>query len=58
MNTYISQILVLPPAVPPVTPMNKGLFLMSNTYVPGVDINLFILIDVIGESVTDPYDAS
>jgi hypothetical protein len=26
----MSQILVFPPAVPPVTPMNRGLFLMSN----------------------------
>lgn len=28
--TYILQILVLPPAVPPVTPINNGFFLMSN----------------------------
>ena len=29
-GTYISHILVLPEAVPPVTPMNNGFFIRSN----------------------------
>lgn len=42
-GTYISQILVFPPAVPPVTPMKRGLFLISKTLVPDMDRALSFL---------------